>query len=495
MFRNYKNLGFTNPYYFNENGIIVIEKNLSTLLEKYSGERRIDPVAVVEVLNKNFILADRTIINGIQRTAWLAKPNKQLNKWEYNKAPKHDVLDVKENEIAKNLFKKICDEIEGYIGNKKKIGVLLSGGMDSRMVAGALDYLIKTNKLFGIEVTGLTWGNDDSRDVVYAREIAKRLNWKWKHYKVTAKDLLNNITETAKHGCEYSPIHLHAIPQIRDDNEDLEIILAGSYGDSIGRAEYSGTKLKNLKPINKKISSVSGIIPKSIIKKTLKDIEGDIDIYHTQFPETKLYVQYELDYQIHYMRRQLNACMDLLNIKTEFHQIYTHPDVYGYMWSLNPERRNDMVYKYMLEEFITNLNDIPWARTGLAYRQSEGIPDSFKKKHHSYVNIIQNEIFEDIKKMVLSEKIAKLHLFDRNSLKMLLRLIKFIPPNHIFYLEKIIWIASLVKMIELYNIELPDSTLPSQTSNSLNTIILYFKQYFRNGLGSLRRSLKKYFLL
>ena len=42
--------------------------------------------------------------------------------------------------------------------------------MDSRMVAGAIDYLIKTKRLQDVKVTGLTWGNEGSRDVVYAKE-------------------------------------------------------------------------------------------------------------------------------------------------------------------------------------------------------------------------------------------------------------------------------------------------------------------------------------
>jgi len=475
MFQKYNHLGFNNPYYYDYKGSFIIKKNLSDLLDVYDGQRRIDPVAIIELLNKNYMFADRTLIQDIHRTPWLAKPNKLLNKWEYSRVTKHDFLDVPEIEIAKTLFQKICSEIQLYIGDKKRIGVLLSGGMDSRMIAGSLDYLMKTNNLIGLEVTGLTWGNEETRDVVYAKEIAARLNWSWKHYKVTAKDLLNNIKETAIHGCEYSPIHLHAIPQIRDDN-NLDVILAGSYGDSVGRAEYSGRKVRFIKPLLQNISNIGGIIHQEIFNQSMKYIENDINLYHEQFPEEKQYMQNELDYQIHYMRRMLNPCMELLTEKMEFCQVFTHPDVYGYMWSINPERRNNLVYKNMFQEFITKLDDIPWARTGLEYGRKKGTLDSFRKDHHTYDTIIKKEIFDEIKNLVLSNEIKQLNIFNQGALKTLFKLIKYFPPNNLVYLEKIVWLASLTEMIRIYKLEGLESVKSGQykSNKSLSISLEYF---------------------
>lgn len=452
MFQYFNNLGFNNPYYYNNGVTFIIKQKLTDLLDVYDDVLRIDPAAVIELLNKGFILADRTIIQGIMRTPWLARPNEIFNKWEFGRVPKHDLLDIEEKDIAKTLFKKICSEIQLSIGSKKKIGILLSGGMDSRIVAGALDYLRKTNTLESIQVTALTWGNEGTRDVIYADEIATRLNWNRKHYKVTAKDLLYNITETAIHGCEYSPIHLHAIPQIRDDN-NLDIIIAGSYGDSIGRGEYSGKKVELLKPISQGISSIGGLVYQSVFENSIKDIENDIYHYHELFPEEKPYMQNELDYQLHYMRRMLNPCMELLSEKMTFYQVFTHTDVFGYIWSVNPKRRNDCIYKYMLKEFITRLDDIPWSRTGLQYGQGNGIPDKYLKDHHSYVNIIRREIFYELQNLVLSNEIKQLNIFNQRALKTLLKIVKHFPSQDTYYPGIILWLASLAEMVRIYNLQ------------------------------------------
>lgn len=459
-FKHYQHLGFNNPYYLKDKLPFIIRKGFSEIINEFDDELEIDPVSVIELLNKNYIFGNRTMIKGIHRTPWQAKPNDNYTKWQFAFPPRHDKKSVNEEEIAIVLFQKICDEIEGYINDKKKVGVLLSGGMDSRMVAGAIDYLIKSGRLKNIDVTGLTWGNDNSRDVVYAKEIATRLGWKWKHYIVGADQLKNNIYETAIHGCEYSPVHLHALPQIRDDN-DLDVILAGSYGDSVGRAEYSGKKVTSLSPINKSIRNVAGLVNYNVYKSSLKTIHKDIQDYHLLFPAEETYMQHEMDYELHYMRRMLNPCMELLTEKSQFHQVFTHPDVFGFMWSLDPMKRNDMVYKHMMREFRTDLSDIPWARTGFLYGEFSGTPDSYSKKHHSYNNLINCELLEGLNKMINTGHLKHLGLFDMNNINLLIKLMKKYPIGNLYYSEKVIWLASLSLFLEKYTI----TSLSNQNSS------------------------------
>ncbi len=452
-------------------------------MQKFNRPRIIDPAAIIELLNKGYILGDRTLVQGIYKTPWQAKPNKGLSNWMFASIPKHGKRDLPEEEIAETLFEKICNEIQWYLGNKKRVGILLSGGMDSRMVAGALDYLIKIGELQNIEVTALTWGNEGSRDVVYAREISNRLGWKWKHYVVTIDNLLNNITESAIHGCEYSPIHLHAIPQIRDDNPDIEVILGGSYGDSVGRAEYSGKKVQYLKPLNQNITNVGKFIHKNIYKNSLNHIWKDLGIYHKLFPEKELYMQNELDYQLHYMRRMLNPCMQLLNEKTEFYQVFTHPDVFGFMWSIRPEKRNDKVYGEMMKLFKTNLNDIPWSRTGLPFGEKKGIPDSFSQKHHNYPKQINEIIYKKLDKTEFLNKLNSLNVINTKAIDYWLSLLKKRQTSNLLYLEKLLWFVSLAKMCEIYNIEGIDKQSSMDTYIKFPILFEYIKVntkvYFR----------------
>lgn len=488
MFKYYQNLGFNNPYYFLNEDKFVIHSKLEDVLKNYNGERKMDAVAVVEVLNKNFPLADRTVLQNIHKTPWLAKPNSSQTEWEFASIPLHGKAKDDPKTIARQFFDLICEEIVEYTKGKKTVGLLLSGGMDSRMVAGAIDYLKKSNKI-DVEVTALTWGNENTRDVIYAQRIAKILNWDWKHYTVKARDLLNNIKETGIRGCEYSPIHLHAIPQIRETT-DLEVILAGSYGDSIGRAEYGGIHVSNLPKLNDNLLNVGNLINQEVFQSTLPIIQQDIDNYHKLFPAKELYMQNEYDYQLHYMRRQLNPCMELLNEKSNFFQIFTNPNTFRYIWGIDPSLRNDDLYKIMLGFFKTDLSNIPWARTGLKYGSNEGKPDKFSKRHHSYVEIMNFEILDGMKDFALSDGIKNSGIFNYSSIEELFRLAKKYPLNSFYYTEKLAWIASVGILIDNYKVTTGDTGLDSIQEMKKLTQKEYMPKYYRNKIGGYLRKLK-----
>jgi hypothetical protein len=173
----------------------------------------------------------------------------------------------------------------------------------------------------------------------------------------------------------------------------------------------------------------------------------------------------------------------------EFYQVFSHPDVYSYMWSIDPDKRNDTIYKHMLLEFVTPLDDIPWARTGLKYGENTGTPDAYFKRHHTYVQILQNEMLEDMKKLVLTKELKNLGIFKYKSLELLFFLMKYFPLNSLYYTEKIAWLASLAEMMRRYDIK---TNRPSQkvSFNEYFIVHEYMKRYLRNKAGQVLRKLK-----
>tara|TARA_R100000306_G_scaffold56393_1_gene54175 strand:+ start:2062 stop:3534 length:1473 start_codon:yes stop_codon:yes gene_type:complete len=489
MFKYSDHLGFFNPYFIKKEGLIHTEDKFNEIIKAHKGPKEIDVLAISEILNTNYIFADRTIIQGIYKSPWMANLNAEATAWNYHDVPTHKEIDVDENEIAEELFKRLLAEILSYTKGKNKIGILLSGGMDSRIVAGLLDYLIQNGKLpKQVEITALTWGNSNSRDVIYAQKIAELLNWEWKHYIVSAEDLRNNIDEVAENGCEFSPLHLHALPQMRVDNQ-LDCVLAGSYGDSVGRAEYSSVKVRNLKSVAHNFRNVGSLLKHTAFNQTKRGYLSDLDKYHQLFPQKMKYQQYEQDYQLHYMRRMLNPCMKFIGNHNPLFQAFTDPKVFGYMWSLKPELRNDNIYSIILKKINPDLAQIPWARTGLPYGTQEGKTDSYSKVHHSYKKLIDVDLYEEIKNLVLSDEIKSIEIFNIESLKYSLKLIKEVTHTKHWYEEKLIWIASLAKAVSYYNIKSSKGykKQPIDTFNSRLLVPLEF--YGRN--HSISKLLKK----
>jgi hypothetical protein len=432
-------------------------RNFEDVIQAYPKERILDVTSIIELLSKNYLLGDRTIVKGIMRSPWMGKLNSSADAWEYASVPDHNENLADVEEIAVTLFGLLCEELLEFLTEKRNIGILLSGGMDSRIVAGVLDYLIKTGALSGVHVCALTWGNEDSRDVQYARRIAKRLNWEWKHFTVGAEELWENLCISATRGAEYSGIHLHAIPAIAKTCR-FDAVLAGSYGDSIGRAEYSGVKVQNIVNLTKGIKNDLYLIKDKVYKTFKGSWNEDVTHYHKLFPQKEWYQQFEQDYQLHYMRRMLNACMDLIGERMPFYQLFTNPKVFGYMWSLHPKVRTDEVYANVLNLFATDLSDIPWARTGLQYGVKTGTPDSYKKKHHSYLKYLTYDLHSLVEKELLDFCKHDSGVFNSYSIRGALKLSNQNEQVGVRLLERLSAITSIAMCIKKYDIKMPDAS-------------------------------------
>lgn len=458
MFKLYNHLGFMTPYYTHDTGgRLIIATEFADALSGLQGPRQIDVSAAVEIISRYHCFADRTLVQGISRTPWMAMPNTTYTDWEFAAVPPHGEVLISEEEAARHLFVKLQMEVLAYCEGYSTVGVLLSGGMDSRIAAGVLDYLLKTRQI-SANVVAITWGIEQTRDVIYARQIAQRLGWDWVHYPVSAEVLLNNITETAKRGCEYSPVHLHAIPQVRDI-EGVDCILAASYGDSVGRAEYSGRHVTQLIPFEQHTLNWFKLLRVDAYKEAAQGIAQDVARYRTLFPRTADYQQHEIDQQAHYMRRKLNHCMGVINEKIPLLHTFTSPDVFGFMWSLSPQVRNNMIYKHLLTLFQTNLTDIPWARDGKPYLAQGDAVDTYPSLHHRYGEWIRGELCTTIREKALSNAICQLNIFNMQALASALtvnrKLARQVRATKMDELS--IWLAALADFAKMYAVQGRDS--------------------------------------
>ena len=106
-----------------------------------------------------------------------------------------------------------------------------------------------------------------------------------------------------------------------------EVLLVGSYGDSIGRGEYEGIRVSQLKSLKLRAKNFGFFLKNECYELISKQLEKDIDFYHEKFREKKDYQQYELDFQLHYMRRMRNPCREMLNEALPTFQVFTSPKV------------------------------------------------------------------------------------------------------------------------------------------------------------------------
>ena len=448
-----KSLGGVYPYYNREapdsftltfSEIISYRKTNNLAIE-------LDQTALVTKMCLPFLIGDRTLIQGVEKAPWLSE-YKGKGQWRPHYLPEHGNLIPEKNTFTVKLKEALLAEARNYIEGKKNIGILLSGGMDSRVLAGVIRE-IQLKERPEISVICLTWGASDSRDVVYAQRIAKQFGWEAVHYHLSPETLLRNIKFAGIHGAEFSAFHLHAMEGVAN-TPNLDAILAGSYGDSVGRAEFSGSHLTELKPILPRILDEYGVLNNHSLNAAKKELEKDVIDSSQLLKSTSVLRQREIEQEMHYMRRMLQACMQTIAIKTPIYQLFTHPNVFGLMWGLAPEFRKNEWYTLLLQQLPGELLNIPWARNGKLYHQQDKPAlDNLSKSYHQYGKWIRNDLKEEVLNRLNSDVIRNLSVFNDKGLDRLINNWGKATTSGINSIdESVAWLCSLHDMLEIYDI-------------------------------------------
>jgi len=460
---SWRNLTGTNQY-------IVKNAPFSPLLTidnalKAKASNTIDPTAVLGVLMKNYSIGDRTLVSGINKLPWMSKV--EHNSIVSASLPAHGEVNLSEDDVSNKLIELMKTEALNFLANKKSIGILLSGGMDSRIIAAIIKKL-QDDGLYTGKVAALTWGIDNCRDVIYAERIADIYNWDFNHFTITPETLLENIKIAGVRGAEYSPVHLHAMPSIANLS-GLDGVLAGSYGDSIGRGEYSGRKVGELPPLLSKHLNHHSFLLKSVETESLNVLHGDILASRNRFPGRSETSYREIEMQMHYMRRQLNSCMTIIDEKTPLYQMFSAPEVFGFIWSLAPKCRTDGIYELMLRKLSNNMLDIPWARDGKIYNKANSSAlDNINKSYHRYGDWLRNDNRDFVVEQITNGNLASLNIFNEKSLNFWRQNWRRDNRARADRLdEKMAWLASLSIFVGKYDIKgLPTKDEPSMLDSA-----------------------------
>lgn len=467
MFKYYDSLG-SRSFYTEKSGEKVYSSFADCINAEGKGNRQVDEAALLSILMKNYSIGDKTLVKGISRTPWMSRQDEN-GSWIDAKLPMHGEAIVDSSEASKVLHENLRQEVQDFVSDKNTIGILLSGGMDSRIVAGIVRELQVSGDYPG-QVVALTWGIPESRDVVYAKRIADEFGWGFEHFELNADVLKRNIELTAERGAEYSPVHLHAMEQV-SKAKGVDGILAGSYGDSIGRGEYSGRRTNKLPGILDKHLNHFAFMSLGAERRALTTMKQVLAHSRARFPGRDEMAYREIDMQMHYMRRQLNACMEVIDDKIPLYQMFGSPATFGYMWSLSSDSRSDDVYEDLLKSLPSVLREIPWARTGKKYN-SEAAPvqDSHTALNNRYGMWLRTDLRAYVTELISIGTLQSLGVFNPTALKFwVAHWARGEHPKADRLDEKMAWLASLSLLVEKYNIQPnDDKAVNSSLADSLN---------------------------
>jgi asparagine synthase (glutamine-hydrolysing) len=411
----------------------------------HSGDRLTwDTAAILSMLSFGYFSGDRTLFREITRQPWISaiQPDHTVR---LEAIPPHGYFRAPFREMAGQFLRLLEREVENVCKGRKHIFLLLSGGLDSRMIAGVLAKLRKEGRL-AVAPVAVSWGLPDSRDVVYGRMVAELLGFEWVHVDFGPEDLAHNIDVAAgAMNASVSPRDLHRLTWFKNVPREA-LALSGSYGDSVGRAEFSGShllELRGLQPMN-----TFGLLAPAVWSQAAQGIQDDLDRLHRRAGAAPRFVQMEYEMQGCYTRGLLGHAMSLVNQYCSLYPVFTHPAVYSYMWSIHPAFRFNRIYAESFQLLHPDLLPIPWRRTNRSLAgRTRGAQKELHPSFHDYPHWVRGELYERLRDTIDPDWYEFTGLFSGKQIRaLLLDVCK--PYRDSRFFSRLLWLAALRRFAE-----------------------------------------------
>lgn len=392
----------------------VYSKFLDAVERGDVGEVSWDVAGLLSMLSFGFVVGNRTLLSEVKRQPWLSSIDSYGN-CTLERIPDHGFRAMSPSAISSQLETLLSQEMDIVCRNYNELYILLSGGLDSRIVAGLLAKKFTRESRSTKDIVAVTWGNKKSRDVVYGQVVAERLGFRFKHLDISTNHLRENISVVGRSlGSLVSPIHLHRMPFFKTIHPDA-LVLAGSYGDSVGRSEYSGRSVLELTPLTPKHRFE--LLRKDVVDLAKYRLEKELISFAERSGKVPNFVRYEHEQQGHYMRSMISQAMNLINHHCTLYQMFTAPSVYKFMWSIHPSFRVDQVYTELLSQLGNGLASIPWARTNRPLRgRYDGKTTGWNREYHEYSTWCCQDLYEKIRRLVDPDWFESTGVFNGNSI-------------------------------------------------------------------------------
>lgn len=321
---------------------------------------------------ERYLVGEQTLFQGVYMVppaTTLTFSQAGLRRSTYWRPSFHQAPKTPPEESALLLKRSLKSSIQAYVGSAKRIGLFLSGGMDSRWLAGCVAEL-------GIPVKAFCFGLKNGLQDTIARKVANRLGIDYHFYESTGDFIRELAPQAVSRGDGSMRIRdchfLGSLRQLRHEH-DLDLVLCGHFG-----GELFGQMLPSQRavawadettPIPNLISSLrsytdaaplSALLTDAVLARLDRDYESLLNEYSSNAPKAtsphQLIDFYEITERSRRYVCQLFRFIDwFLPVKRPF----LNNDLMELALSLSSEERIDQsFYRWALCQSFPKLKDI-----------------------------------------------------------------------------------------------------------------------------------------
>jgi len=233
--------GLQHLYFSCADEMIVFSSEQKALIKRSAFTPVFDSMAPVVFMNNGYLLNDDSWFENIKLLEPGSFTTVNLNNFSVENEIYFDIRDIPvqysvtdSNELADELVRLFIKAVDKQVRLNEKIGIGLSGGLDSRLIAAVISKMGGDAKTF-------TFGNKGSLETKIARQVAKKANFEHKVYEINNSNWLNN-REEAILWTEGVPgfENLHNVIALKDSRESFDVKLDGFLGDATIGGTYLG---------------------------------------------------------------------------------------------------------------------------------------------------------------------------------------------------------------------------------------------------------------
>lgn len=222
-------------YYTVYENSLIWASEVKAILETPGYIPKIDPESVTDFFSNGYMLDNSTWFKDIELLpagtvlSWDLKSGSH-KKYTYWSLEKIETLDdiADDDEIAWKMGNLLVDAIKKRCKNGERIGIALSGGLDSRAITAAI--ATKTN----FQATAFTYGKEGCSDVKIAKMVT---GIKGMPHRIFAMDernwLFSRIQGIWWTDGQFDMMHMHEVGFLKEIKELCDVNFDGYWGDAV----------------------------------------------------------------------------------------------------------------------------------------------------------------------------------------------------------------------------------------------------------------------
>lgn len=269
-------------------------------------------------------------------------------------------------EVYKNIRQLLINSVFSRLKSDRDIGCLLSGGLDSSLVAGICRYILPNNTIHSFTITFKSGGTD----LPYAKKVAEFLKFNHHIIEIDEEEALKEIIPTIYSIESYDITSVRAsimqklIARYISKNTDIKVLLVGENSDEL----FGGYLYSHLAPSS------------DDLKKDTINLVRDVHMFDG-------------------LRTDRTMSSEGLEVRLPFADV----DLVNYVFSLPSEyiQPENGIEKALLRNSFTHMNLIP---KEVLWRRKEAFSDAVTNLQKSWYQILS----EHIENLVSDEEFSKM---------------------------------------------------------------------------------------